>query len=147
MNDGLIFFHGREITTTAAMDTTASSGDAPAPSDFPPVPADTKDWTWVVDEPCPACGFVPADVDPSTVGPAVRAAVPRYVRVLHDPPTTGTNKIVKRELVRQKVRHDLVDGDELFVRDGEKYRPFTADDERALYEALAANGRQRFWDL
>jgi len=59
------------------MDTT----DSPAP-DFPPVPADTKDWTWVMERACPECGFVSADVTPDQVGPAVRDAVPRYVRAL-----------------------------------------------------------------
>ena len=80
------------------------------------------------------------------VGPKWR---PRYVRVLRDPPTTGTNKIVTRELARQKLRRDLVGDDELFVRDrgAASYRPFTPDDERALHEALVANGRERFWDL
>jgi len=78
------------------------------------------------------------------IGPKWR---PRYVRVLHDPPTTGTNKIVKRELARQKMRRDLVGDDELFVRGDDGFRRFTSDDERALYESLAAHGRQRFWDL
>ena len=35
------------------------------------------------------------------IGPKWR---PRYVRILRDPPTTGTNKIVKRTLVHQKFR-------------------------------------------
>ena len=80
------------------------------------------------------------------IGPKWR---PRYVRVLHDPPTTGTNKLVKRTLVQQKFRHDLVGGDELFVRkpgDG-VYRPFTDDDERALRESFVHYQRERFWDL
>ena len=50
----------------------------------------------------------------ATIGPKWR---PRYVRMLHDPPTTGTNKIVKRTLVHQKFRADRVGGDECFVRD------------------------------
>ncbi len=37
------------------------------------------------------------------IGPKWR---PRYVRILHDPPTTGTNKIVKRTLVHQKWRRE-----------------------------------------
>jgi hypothetical protein len=61
------------------MDTTASPQGS---ADFPPVPGDTKDWTWVMDRPCPECGFVPADVTPDQVGPAVRDAIGRYVRVL-----------------------------------------------------------------
>ncbi|WP_278236214.1 DinB family protein [Isoptericola sp. AK164] len=46
---------------------------------------DTKDWTWVVEQPCPACGFDPADVDPLAVGDAVRALVPRWRAVLARP--------------------------------------------------------------
>lgn len=33
---------------------------------------DTKDWTWVLDRPCPACGFVAADVDRAALGEVVR---------------------------------------------------------------------------
>lgn len=81
-----------------------------------------------------------------TLGPKWR---PRYVRVLCDPPTTGTNKIVKRTLVHQKWRGDLVSGDPVFVRDrGEaEYRPFTPQDETALHDSFARYRRERFWDL
>jgi acyl-CoA synthetase (AMP-forming)/AMP-acid ligase II len=74
---------------------------------------------------------------------------PRYVRVLRDPPTTGTNKIVTRHLARQKWRADLVAGDPVFVRlrGDATYRPFTADDERELQRSFARHGRERFWDL
>lgn len=74
---------------------------------------------------------------------------PRYVRVLRAPPTTGTNKIVKRALVHQKWRADRVDGDEIFVRlrGDDSYRPFTADDERALHDSFVKSQRERFWDL
>jgi fatty-acyl-CoA synthase len=80
------------------------------------------------------------------IGPKWR---PTYVRVLSDPPTTGTNKIVKRALVHQKYRRDLVGDDELYVRGrGEaSYRPLTAEDEQALYDAIVRSGRERFWDL
>jgi len=80
------------------------------------------------------------------IGPKWR---PRYVRVLRDPPTTGTNKIVKRSLVHQKWRSDQVGGDNVYVRArGEPaYRPFTADDERELRESFARYKRDRFWDL
>jgi fatty-acyl-CoA synthase len=80
------------------------------------------------------------------VGPKWR---PRYVRILRDPPTTGTNKIVKRSLVHQKWRADRIDGDPTYVRGrGEPvYRPFTADDEHALYESFVRYQRERFWDL
>lgn len=80
------------------------------------------------------------------VGPKWR---PRYVRLLRDPPTTGTNKIVKRTLVHQKFRSDRVAGDTIYVRGrGEDvYRAFTAADEEALRAAFVVAGRERFWDL
>jgi len=80
------------------------------------------------------------------VGPKWR---PRYVRILRDPPTTGTNKIVKRALVHQKWRADLTAGDPVFVRlrDDDDYRSFTDDDERALHDSFVRNQRERFWDL
>jgi fatty-acyl-CoA synthase len=80
------------------------------------------------------------------VGPKWR---PRYLRVAAELPSTGTNKIVKRILARQKLRRDLVGDDALYVRGrGEDtYRPFTADDEAALLAAFAAAGRDRFWEL
>jgi fatty-acyl-CoA synthase len=80
------------------------------------------------------------------VGPKWR---PRYVRVVGEFPTTGTNKIVKRTLVRQKYRRDLCGDDLLYVRDrgADDYRAFTADDEAALRAALEHAGRIRFWEL
>jgi fatty-acyl-CoA synthase len=80
------------------------------------------------------------------IGPKWR---PRYVRVLRDPPTTGTNKIVKRSLVHQKWRADRVGGDPIYVRKrgDDVYRRFSADDERALHESFALYQRERFWDL
>ena len=71
------------------------------------------------------------------------------MRILRDPPTTGTNKIVKRTLVHQKFRHDLAGADELFVRPrgDTEYRPFTDDDERALHDSFVRYQRERFWDL
>jgi fatty-acyl-CoA synthase len=97
-----------------------------------------------------------ADFDPAAfaawvdaqgeVGPKWR---PRFVRVLGDPPTTGTNKIVKRTLGHQKFRADRTGGDPVFVRGrGEAaYAPFTPDDEQALHDSFVAHGRDRFWDL
>jgi len=43
---------------------------------------DTKDWTWVLRKPCPECGLVAGDVDPTTVGDRVRAALPRWEEAL-----------------------------------------------------------------
>jgi len=80
------------------------------------------------------------------IGPKWR---PRFVRVLKDPPTTGTNKIVKRSLVHDKWRSDRVGGDPVYVRGrGEPgYRAFTDGDERALRESFVRYQRERFWDL
>ncbi|HMF03457.1 MAG TPA: hypothetical protein VKH17_01485, partial [Acidimicrobiia bacterium] len=80
------------------------------------------------------------------IGPKCR---PRYVRLVRDPPTTGTNKIVKRSLVHQKWRADRVGGDVVYVRQrGEPaYRVFTSDDERALHDSFVRYQRERFWDL
>jgi fatty-acyl-CoA synthase len=80
------------------------------------------------------------------IGPKWR---PRYVRVMLDPPTTGTNKIVKRALVHQKFRSDRTGGDPVFVRNrGEDtYHRLTADEERELHESFEKHGRERFWDL
>jgi fatty-acyl-CoA synthase len=80
------------------------------------------------------------------IGPKWR---PRYVRLVDEFPTTGTNKIVKRTLVHQKFRRDRVGVDRLWVRarGDETYRPFGRDDESALHEAFVHAGRERFWDL
>jgi fatty-acyl-CoA synthase len=74
---------------------------------------------------------------------------PRYVRVAEELPTTGTNKVVKRTLARQKVRRDMVGDDRLWVRarGDAAYRPFGPADEAALLAALDDAGRSRFWDL
>jgi fatty-acyl-CoA synthase len=80
------------------------------------------------------------------VGPKWR---PRFVRVVDEFPMTGTNKIVKRTLVREKYRRDLCGEDALWIRErgADSYRPFTADDEDDLFAALKRAGRERFWDL
>jgi fatty-acyl-CoA synthase len=81
-----------------------------------------------------------------SIGPKWR---PRYVRLVREPPTTGTNKIVKRTLVHQKFRHDLTGGDALFVRmrGDDAYREFTEADEKALHDSFVHYQRERFWDL
>jgi len=56
----------------------------PRPTDDAVEP-DTKDWTWVLDRPCPECGFVAGDTDPADVGDAVRAMTPRWRSALARP--------------------------------------------------------------
>lgn len=56
---------------------------------------DTKDWTWVLERPCPECGFVAATMDPLAVGAAIRASLPRWREALARPelrrrPSPGT---------------------------------------------------------
>ena len=81
-----------------------------------------------------------------TIGPKWR---PRYVRVMLDPPTTGTNKIVKRMLVHQKWRRDRVGSDPVFVRGrgNDEYHELTAAEEQSLHESFVSYQRERFWDL
>jgi hypothetical protein len=43
---------------------------------------DTKDWTWVLDRPCPECGFAATDVDPAGIGATVRAGLPQWAAAL-----------------------------------------------------------------
>jgi len=43
-----------------------------------PITPDTKDWTWVLEKPCPACGFVASEATPADVGPTIRSHIPRW---------------------------------------------------------------------
>jgi hypothetical protein len=39
---------------------------------------DTKDWTWVLERPCPECGLVAGALTVPEIGPLVRRSVPRW---------------------------------------------------------------------
>jgi hypothetical protein len=43
---------------------------------------DTKDWTWVLERPCPECGLVAAEVPPTEVAARVLEMLPRWQAVL-----------------------------------------------------------------
>jgi DinB family protein len=43
---------------------------------------DTKDWTWVLDQACPECGYDAAAVEPEQIGERTRSALPRWEAVL-----------------------------------------------------------------
>lgn len=43
---------------------------------------DSKDWTWVLREPCAECGLAAADVEPVDVASRVRASLPRWEEAL-----------------------------------------------------------------
>ena len=46
---------------------------------------DTKDWTWVLDRPCPECGFVATSFARDDVGAMVRGNVGEWERLLSEP--------------------------------------------------------------
>jgi hypothetical protein len=48
----------------------------------PTIEPDTKDWTWVLDRPCPECGLDVNDVLPGNVAERLRANAERWRRVL-----------------------------------------------------------------
>jgi hypothetical protein len=57
----------------------------PIESDHP-IPPDDKDWTWVLERPCPECGFDASTVDVHAVGELIRATSTRWEQVLDGPP-------------------------------------------------------------
>ena len=50
-----------------------------------PAEPDTKDWTWVLDRPCPDCGFDAADVEPGDLGERVRSDAALWAVALREP--------------------------------------------------------------
>lgn len=49
-------------------------------TDQPPIPPDTKDWTWVITQGCPQCGWQPPE--PTQVADRTLASIPRWVTAL-----------------------------------------------------------------
>ena len=49
-----------------------------------PIEPDTKDWTWVLREPCPDCGFDAAGVEPTDLPALIRDTVPGFLAALDD---------------------------------------------------------------
>ena len=54
----------------------------------PPIEPDTKDWTWVLEQPCPDCGFDPAVVDRAELGSLIRANAAAWSAALTGPQVT-----------------------------------------------------------
>jgi hypothetical protein len=50
-----------------------------------PIEPDTKDWTWVLDRPCPECGFDPAAVHHTEVADRIRGDAAEWVPRLGRP--------------------------------------------------------------
>src|SRR3954452_11840896 len=49
-----------------------------------PIVPDDKDWTWVLDRPCPECGYV-AVLDHAAIAPGLRANAARWPGLLDHP--------------------------------------------------------------
>jgi len=54
-------------------------------SEHATIEPDTKDWTWVLDRPCPECGFVASAIDRTSLGAEIRANAAFWTTVLADP--------------------------------------------------------------
>lgn len=50
-----------------------------------PIEGDTKDWTWVLERPCPECGFDPATVHPDSIPRIIVEASARFANALERP--------------------------------------------------------------
>ncbi|MCM0619562.1 DinB family protein [Nocardioides bruguierae] len=60
-----------------------STGHDLAPFDAAaPATPDTKDWTWVLEQPCPDCGFVSGSVPRTALGQTLRAQLPTWRAVV-----------------------------------------------------------------
>jgi hypothetical protein len=53
-----------------------------------PIIPDTKDWTWVLQRPCPECGFSASTATPATAPGTVTGMLPRWRAVLGRPDAT-----------------------------------------------------------
>ncbi|HEX9765301.1 MAG TPA: AMP-binding protein [Nitriliruptorales bacterium] len=73
---------------------------------------------------------------------------PRFLRTSTTLPTTGTNKILTRQLRREKFRLDQAGSDAIWHRPDREgpFVPFDRDAEAALHEQFIASGRDRFWE-
>lgn len=53
---------------------------------------DTKDWTWILQRPCPECGFQSQSVDHDRVGELLRANVAHWPATLSGPAATARQR-------------------------------------------------------
>jgi hypothetical protein len=49
-----------------------------------PITPDTKDWTWVLERPCPECGFRASELDRAEVGTMIRENARSWLDMLGD---------------------------------------------------------------
>jgi hypothetical protein len=59
------------------------------PMTRPGIQPDTKDWTWVLHDPCPECGFVATDLDRADLGRLLRDDAVGWAVVLGQPGATA----------------------------------------------------------
>ncbi|WP_122817865.1 DinB family protein [Nocardioides pantholopis] len=59
--------------------------DTGRPTAPPAIAPDTKDWTWVLERPCPECGYRAVAVDRGRIGAALRADADGWLPVLARP--------------------------------------------------------------
>jgi hypothetical protein len=57
----------------------------PPPQPPPEIPPDTKDWTWVLERPCPECGFDTRTLGRADIGPALRDNAAAWPALLAGP--------------------------------------------------------------
>ncbi|MGO8823972.1 MAG: DinB family protein [Acidimicrobiales bacterium] len=50
-----------------------------------PIVPDDKDWTWVLERPCPECGFDASALPPESIAPVLRQNADDWVRILQRP--------------------------------------------------------------
>jgi hypothetical protein len=53
-----------------------------------PIEPDTKDWTWVLERPCPECGFDASDYPRASIGEVVRSTGSAWASELDRPDAT-----------------------------------------------------------
>lgn len=53
-----------------------------------PIVPDVKDWTWVVERPCPECGFDASTLPRSAIAPLLRSNAQGWLPILAEPPAT-----------------------------------------------------------
>lgn len=86
---------GRDVSYRRVMDPTAPS--TPDPSQEPTaqtvLESDDKDWTWVLERPCPECGFDAGTLTPEATGAAIRSLVPIWQDVLARADVAGRRRV------------------------------------------------------
>ncbi len=51
----------------------------------PEIPPEDTDWTWVIERPCPECGFDGPSLDVTAMGAEIRANAAQWAKLLDDP--------------------------------------------------------------